>query len=146
MEIPKELLKKAQKIAAKSMQLIADDLAEEAKYAIESFYDDYTPLYYHRHYDNFRKRSYKRHYRNYYNKNFVGGIVFTPELMYDYYKAPTDWVATTVYAGYHGPASMQTPPRAPIMSPSPMDILLRKRDYIEKNIDHYIDKAQKVVG
>jgi hypothetical protein len=27
-----------------------------------------------------------------------------------------------------------------------MDILLRKRDYIEKNIDHYIDKAQKVVG
>ena len=42
------------KICSSLASSVADILTKEAGYSIASFYDDYTPKYYHRHFDNFK--------------------------------------------------------------------------------------------
>lgn len=142
MELPKEIVEYAQKVCAKTASLIADEMSKTAKYAIDAFYNDYTPSYYKRHYYNFNKNSYKRFYQNRHGKRFVGGIELTPELMKNYYNYPTSWVHEAVFYGFHG-LPIEGTPR---MSPNPLQLLLRKQDKIKSNIDKYISKAQEIVG
>lgn len=143
MELPKEIVEYAQKVCAKTASLIADEMSKTAKYAIDAFYNDYTPNYYKRHYYNFSKNSYKRFYQNRHGKKFVGGIELTPENMDDIYKYPTESVYHFVYDyGYHGLPLNNTP----VMSPTPMEILLDKQKEIINNLDKYINKAQEIVG
>lgn len=143
MELPKEIVEYAQKVCAKTASLIADEMSKTAKYAIDAFYNDYTPSYYKRHYYNFNKNSYKRFYQNRHGKKFVGGIELTPENMDDIYKYPTEAVYHFVYDyGYHGLPLNNTP----VMSPTPMEILLDKKEEIVNNLDRYTNRAQKIVG
>lgn len=150
--------KKVQEIGRITAGKIRDDLTEEAKIAIQAFYDDYSPKYYHRHYYNFKKNSFKKYYANPHNKIYYGGVELTPEALDDLYQDNTEQVFDSVYAGFHGVASMigegyysigQTPQKFALvprrMSPSPMQRLLDKRDYIEKNIQDYLDYAQSKV-
>lgn len=150
MKLPISLKIYAQNVTAKAAQLIADDMRESARYAIDEFYNDYSPKYYHRHYFNFKENSYKRYYKNQHNKIFIGGIEFTPERMKDIYQDPTQEVFDTVYAGFHGVSSMFISPNSftvtPRMNPSPIQIIKKKRDNITHNIDKYINKAQKFVS
>ena len=56
---------------------IRDELTEEARTAIELFYESYSPVYYNRHYENFRKRSFKKYYANPHNQVYYGGVQLT---------------------------------------------------------------------
>ena len=147
MQLPKEIIEYAQKATAKTAQLIADKMTETAKYAINKFYDDYTPMYYNRHYFNFKNNSFRRYYKNQHSKTFIGGVELTPERMQDVYQDPVREVFDSVYAGFHGVSSMFENPKSftvtPRMKPSPMEILKKKQENIKKNLDDYINKAQK---
>ncbi len=123
---------------------IRDELHETAKYAIEEFYNDYTPLYYKRHYYNFRKKSFYKYYKNPHNSIVRGGIELSYEQMDDIYRADTEYVFDLVYHGFHGdvasfPHSISNIP--PVMNPNPLDILYDKRDYLINNISAYSGTA-----
>jgi len=144
-------------VASKTAGIIADDLTDEASSSISDFYNDYEPKYYRRHYYNLKENGFRRYYRNPHNTIFYGGVELTPEKMDDLYNAPPEQVFNTVMDGFHGVASMISSGNAdmgfvrqttfvPRMIPSPMDMLLDKRQYIEKNIDKYIEKAQRMVN
>lgn len=121
-----------------------DEMYEEAKYAIDAFYNDYKPLYYRRHYYNFEKNSFQKYYKNPHNSIVRGGVELTPFDLDNIYRADASYVFELVYSGQHGnvgafPHQINNIPR--VMSPSPMEILLDKRDYIISNIDAYTGKA-----
>ena len=125
---------------------VRDEMYKEAHFAIDSFYNDYDPIYYKRtknHY-NFKKKSFKKYYKNPHNSIARGGIELCYENMDDLYRADTEYVFNLVYLGYHGNVNMF--PHAiynipPVMEPNPLEILLDKRDYLVKNINDYKDKA-----
>ena len=135
---------------------IRDELAETAFNAIVKFYESYSPRTYRRHYYNFLEKSFRKYYSNAHGIVYRGGIEFTPQLMDDIYQSSrgyspsqvTEQVFDTVYAGFHGVASTQIYPGSspryspPVMRPSPMELILSKRDEIEDNLDRYIQKAQ----
>lgn len=138
---------------------IRDELTETAFYAIVQFYEDYSPKSYQRHYYNFLEKSFRKYYSNAHGNIFRGGVEFTPQLMDDIYQSSksytsaqvTEQVFDTVYAGFHGVASTQIyagdAPRyiPPVMKPSPMELVVTKRDEIEANLDKYIQKAQSKI-
>lgn len=139
---------------------IRDELTETAFNAIVQFYEDYSPKSYQRHYYNFLEKSFRKYYSNAHGNIFRGGVEFTPQLMDDIYQSSkgysssqvTEQVFDTVYAGFHGVASTQiyppgTEPRVipHVMSPSPMELIMNKRDDIENNLDKYIQKAQSKI-
>lgn len=123
---------------------VRDEMYKEAQMAIEEFYNDYDPLYYNRHYYNFRKNSFKKYYKNPHNSIIYGGIELTPSELDDIYRADTDYVFNLVYLGYHGNVNMlpynifNIPPT---MEPTPLEILLDKRDFLVKHIDNYKKEA-----
>lgn len=123
---------------------VRDEMYKEAQFAIEEFYNDYEPLYYKRHYNNFRKNSFEKYYKNPHNSIVRGGIELTPYNMNDLYRADTEYVFNLVYLGFHGnvnmfPHNIYNVP--PTMNPSPLDILLDKRESLIKNINDYKDMA-----
>ena len=147
---------------------IRDDLTEEAFTSIVKFYTSYSPKYYHRHYYNFMENSFKKYYANPHSKIYYGGVELTPEAMDNIYQDSTEEVFESVYAGFHGPASMigggyatnlgieprffhqssgkytyNIPER---MKPSPIESLYIKQNEIENNIQDYIDYAQSRVN
>ena len=139
---------------------IRDELTETAFYAIVQFYEDYSPKHYKRHYYNFLEKSFRKYYSNAHGNVYRGGVEFTPQLMDDIYQSSkgyssaevTEQVFDTVYAGFHGVSSTQIYPQgfAPrfiphVMSPSPMEIILDRRDEIVDNLQDYILKAQEKV-
>ena len=138
---------------------IRDELTETAFNAIVAFYESYTPRSYKRHYYNFLEKSFRKYYSNAHGTIFRGGVELTPQLMDNIYQSSagyspaqvTEQVFDTVYAGFHGVASTQIyPGEAPrfspaVMRPSPMELILSKRDEIENNLDKYIQKAQSKV-
>ena len=135
---------------------IRDELTETAFNAIVQFYESYSPKSYQRHYYNFLEKSFRKYYSNAHGNIFRGGVEFTPQLMDDIYQSSkgyssaqvTEQVFDTVYAGFHGVASTQiyagdAPRYIPsVMNPSPMELVISKRDDIENNLDKYIQKAQ----
>ncbi len=139
---------------------IRDELTEETFSAIVKFYTSYTPRSYKRHYYNFLEHSFKKYYSNAHGNIYRGGVELTPELMDDIYQNSLDYsgpqiteqVFDTVYAGFHGVASTQIYPNntnsrfiPPPMIPSPMELILTKREYIIGHIEKYIEKAQEKV-
>ena len=138
---------------------IRDDLYDEAKLAIEEFYNSYNPKYYRRHYYNFYNKSFKKYYSNAHGTIYRGGIELTPENLDSIYRAPTDLVFETVYAGFHGPADFgygwgknlfgSIPNSNSISNGTwisngsvvPMKIIEKKRDYIIDHIQQYVDDA-----
>lgn len=158
------LEKYMQNVCSKTASIISYELDKEAKYAIQEFYADYTPDYYVRHNEttglhpyNFSERSHARYYQNSHYKKYTGGVKLGISLsnpgspMANIYQDSTQEVFDTVYAGFHGVASMFINPKSfkkipPRMQPSPMKIIEMKRDEIETNIDKYIDNAKKEIG
>lgn len=130
--------------------LIRDELTKTAAEAIELFYQNYDPSSYDRHYYNFRENSFEKYYAksgNYY----YGGVKLTPENMEDIYtrdKGNPQEVFESVYAGFHGPivGYMRAGFQIPIMNPSPMDLIVAKRDEIVTNPGKYIQNAKKIVN
>lgn len=123
---------------------VRDDLTKSAAVAIESFYQDYEPLFYHRHYYNFRDKSFKKYYENRHNHIVRGGVYLSPELMDSVYQDPVEQVFDMVYHGYHGVASGFNAPYSftpvHVMSPSPLEIIEESRDVIVNHINWYAQK------
>lgn len=144
-DVKDEIRQYCKKVLSNVAGQIRDELTQEAQYAIEDFYNDYNPLYYHRHYWNFYNNSFKKYYSNPHGVIFRGGVELTPQDMSDIYQDPIQEVFDSVYAGFHGVSSMFVSPKSfsitPCMSPSPMKRLLDKRDQIIADIDDYVERA-----
>ena len=149
-DLIQDLRKYASSICTSLASQVRDEMHKEAQYAIEEFYNHYDPLYYNRHYYNFKKNSFEKYYKNPHNSIVRGGIVLTPYALDDLYRADKEYVFNLVYLGFHGNVKMlpheihNTPP---VMNPSPLDMLIDKRDFLVDNIEDFkdvaINKAQK---
>jgi len=162
-QLKKDLIKYGNSVAKNMAQTIADELTEEARCAIEDFYNSYNPQYYTRHY-NFRD-SYKRYYRNH-GDHFTAGVELMESNIPNVYSDPVDEVFMRVYHGFHGYAGIfdnniydvidrntnlptgataqhrgSIPPR---MVPPPIERLLNKRDEIVSNISIYQGNASQI--
>lgn len=152
------IIEYASNVARSVAGQIRDDLFDEAKLAIEAFYNSYSPKYYRRHYYNFYNKSFKKYYSNAHGTIYRGGIELTPENLDSIYRASTDLVFDTVYAGLHGPADFgvgwgRTHDDLKNFSPMgtgegisggsavPMEMIEKKRDYIVDHIQAYVDAA-----
>lgn len=146
-DVKKDLKKYSSKVLSSAAGKVRDDLTEEAFNAIAYFYSSWTPTYYHRHYFNFMERSFEKYYSNPHGTRYSGGVKLTPKKMSDIYQDPTQEVFDSVYAGFHGVSSMFTNPDTfsvtPVMSPSPMERILSKREQIRKNTKEYIEYGKK---
>lgn len=144
------LRKYCQDVMSKAAGIVRDELTEEARSAIEDFYNDYSPVSYIRHYWNFYNNSFKPLYQNSHGKKYTGGIRLTPSMLSDIYQDPAQQVFDTVYAGFHGVSSMYVSPKSfsitPRMTPSPMERLIKKREYILSHQGEYVNLAKKMVG
>lgn len=136
-----DLIKYGNSIAKHTARIISDELTQEARFAIEDFYNQYEPKHYYRHM-NFRK-SFKRSYKNR-SPIYSGGVELLEDLLPNVYSgrnSKPESVFWRVYLGYHGIASMQG--YAPIMKPSPIQRLYNKKNEILNNQDKYISLAEK---
>ena len=143
-DLIQDLKKYSSSICVSLATQVRDEMYDCAKYAINEFYNDYKPLYYKRHYKNFKKNSFRKYYYNPHNSIIRGGVELTPNELNDIYRADKNYVFNLVYSGFHGNVSMfpftvGTVP--PIMNPSPLEILLDKRDCLINNIEDYLDVA-----
>ena len=161
LELSKEIEQYSRDIAKQLAIETRENLYKIAFKAISAFYSDYSPIYYKRHRPisyNLRK-SYRKFYANPHNTIYRGGVELSSEWMDDLYRADTDYVFNLVYAGYHGNILMlpwekedrDGPPFGtlknipPIMSPSPLEIILNARDNMVKNMAYKANAiAQKV--
>lgn len=158
-DIKKAITSYVSDIAKNIAQDIADEMTETTRLAISDFYEDYDPedlsthngvTYYYRHW-NFDK-SFKRYYSNH-KPRFSGGVELLMDDLPDVYRgtnaAPKN-VFWRVYSGYHGIASFQsakgqTHIKVPIMSPSPLERIHQKYNYITKHLKDYENRAiQKI--
>lgn len=141
-----DLVKYFHKTLSYTASLIADELTETAAFSIDAFYNDYSPRYYHRHYYNFKNKSFRRYYSNPHGKTYAGGVELTPEMMDSIYQDPVGEVFDMVYSGFHGVSSGYEKPYSftatPVMKPSPMEIILQKKEEIVKGINKYVQKGQ----
>lgn len=111
-----------------------DELVETAKGAILDFYKDYTPTAYQRHYYNFLTKSFRPLYKNNHGVSYSGGIYITLEDLSQIYEADAMVVGEQVYAGEHGHwETLNTDLPTPVMTPSPMEIILNKQREIEQD-------------
>ncbi len=138
---------------------IRERLVKAAGIAIESFYNDYRPDYYHRTYG-FITNAYKPYYTmsgDYY----YGGIRLTPEDLPDVYQTPRREYQNDKYGvyqsvigdyenvdspvflgGWHGPTYMRRDRFRPFpMRPDPLHLILDERKKIINNPKEIIDKA-----
>ena len=111
-----------------------DELVETAKSAVLAFYHDYTPSTYQRHYYNFLTNSFKPLYKNNHGVSYSGGIYITLEDLAQIYRGDAEMIGEQFYAGEHGHfETLNTEMPTPIMTPSPMEIILNKRKEIESD-------------
>ena len=138
---------------------VRDNLTKSAAVAIEMFYQDYDPDFYHRHYYNFRRKSFRKYYDNKHGHIVRGGVELSPDAMDDIYQDPVEQVFDMVYHGFHGVASgfiNKVVPgfKAPgfkegdvikpksfykipeVMDPSPLEIIYNSRNNILKQINN----------
>lgn len=147
-DIQEDMEKYTKNIAKEMTKKIADEMTKVAQSAMESFYANYSPVYYNRH-NNFLK-SYKRYYRNH-DPKFYGGVELLMFEIPDVYSGSNSTplnVFWRVYNGYHGIASFQSAKgtikhEVPIMSPSPIDIIEEKYEEILANLPSYEADAAK---
>ncbi len=128
-------------IAKHITRKIADELTETTQSAINKFYS-YKPKYYDR-YGNFQY-VYKRYHKSHGN-SFTGGVeLLVDEIPNVYTGSESDplHVFDRVYSGLHGIASLQG--YAPIMYPSPEQIIEDKFDYIKAHRSIYEEYGVKM--
>lgn len=146
-EIMDDIQEYSKNIAKFTAIEIREELAFTVYDAIEKFYDSYEPEYYRRHYDNFMKKSYKKYYKNNHDTTFTGGVILSPELMDDIYRADKEFVFNLVYAGYHGLDSWSSAEEPTSwgerMQPSPLDLIESKYKEILRDPNKYSDAAEK---
>lgn len=121
---------------------IRDDLYDEAVFAIEKFYQHYEPHFYLR--GNGLKKTYKKLYQNSHGKTIKSGVSLSNDKMPNDYGIRNDYIFNLGYSGYHGNVSMFPNYSGfvpPIMTPSPLEIILNKRDNIISNIEKYKETA-----
>ena len=136
-----------------------EDLYNAARNAISAFYDHYTPRYYERHsipyYGHNINKSIKKYYHAPHGNIYSGGIELSPESMEDLYKVRKDYVFNLIMAGFHGNIGMLPPYTKdgqtwsysipPVMDPSPLDLILDKRDQLIKDASANANKIAKQV-
>ena len=110
----------------------ATEITKIAKYAIEQFYNDYSPDYYDRTYD-LRENSYSRYYHNN-GRAIYGGVRINSEKMQPYNRG-SKWetnpfeVASFAWHGWHGN------PIRNIYTTPPLDIVKEgasKQEFLNK--------------
>ena len=144
-DIAKEINEYSRDIAKQMAIYTRDELMKEAQRAIKIFYNHYSPIYYYRHKPigyNINK-SFRKYYANDHNIVYKGGIELSSNWMNDIYRADKDYVFNLVFSGYHGNVTMLPFPifhTPPIMSPSPLDIILIKRDKLRKDAQKNANK------
>ena len=150
--IAREIEQYSRDIAKNLATKTRDMLYEEANKAMKMFYGHYDPDVYKRHLPigSNIKRSYRKYYANPHGNIISGGIEISSEWMNDIYRIRPDYIFNLIYLGYHGNVAMfpdhyniQRIP--PIMSPNPLEIILDKKDYIQKNITRYANSAANKV-
>ena len=131
---------------------IANELTQEAKTAIETFYGHYNPVVYGpRHPDDKLDHGITRYYSNAHSVHYYGGVRLTPDkLKYDGYhsllsvkvKVPKTYVFDLLMSGHHG--AMENVPWScaipPVMTPSPYEIIKQKHSEIKSHLKQYIEK------
>lgn len=126
---------------------IADDLTKFSEHTILGFYDHYQPKVYKRH--GGLSGTYSRFYSNSHGNIFYGGVDLHPGTgTYKgwenggYVSVDPEWPsALAIFNGMHGnvevlPKAGSIPPR---MSPSPYELIVKKRDEILNNLDSYVN-------
>lgn len=122
-------------------KVIADELTATAKQAIDTFYG-YTPIKYNR--SGGMNDTYKRFYKN--NGHIIrAGVELIPPstsyLNYNKKKSVSgEYVFDLTYSGHHGNTELFPFPVShfpPVMNPSPMELILNKREQIKNNIYAY---------
>ena len=124
----------------------AEGLTKTAKYAIESFYIDYSPSYYDRTYD-LLNESYRRYYHNN-GRRVYGGVIIDAEKMSPYMNGwnggttePEIIVNAAWEHGWHGHINRGIKP----MSPTPLEIVQQKM-IDESFLSDLNDKATKAAN
>lgn len=129
-------------------QKIADELTLYAKSTILDFYIGYDPIKYSRQHGLFDTST--RYYKNAHGNIFYGGVELHPGSgSYSGWSCghpvgvSADWPsALAVFSGKHGyveafPHAISNVP--PQMSPSPYELIQKRRDEIINNIDSYVN-------
>ena len=127
---------------------VRQEMLEAAQTAIIKFYTSWSPEKYKRHYYNFMENSFRGYYKNPHNQIIRGGVELTPYLMDDIYKGSskykeaggdiTEYVFNLVYSGYHGNIPMLGKGGYVVRTePTPLEIIIKKRNYIVENIKTY---------
>lgn len=118
-----------------------DELSQTAKDAVLAFYRDYAPSTYQRHYYNFLTNSFKPLYKNNHGVSYSGGIYITLEDLAQIYRGDAEMIGEQVYAGEHGHfETLGVDMPTPVMSPSPMEIILRKHDEL---VDDFMNNGAR---
>ena len=115
---------------------IANALTNEAHMAISMFYGHYSPVIYKR--SGALTNSYKRYYKNPHNTIYHAGVEIKPDG--GSYRIDSDFVtAQTWFYGKHGNWEAVNPNASipPIMSPTPYQYLLMKRDHVLQSLQSY---------
>lgn len=140
-----DLKKYSEQVKVGMATAVRDDLTDEVIDSLGAFYSDYKPKYYKRHYYNFMDKSYRKYYYNPHGQIVRGGVELSYQFMDDIYEDETREVFDLVYHGFHGPQSVfgesPTGKIIPVMKPSPLDYIYKKRDYIVENIQDYKDRG-----
>lgn len=136
------LVKYGNEVCRKTAQNIATDLTKTAEFAINEFYEDYSPVMYQRHFYNFERKSFKRYYEHSHSKKFYGGVELTPERMDDIYEGTVNQVFSSVYNGWHGVPMGKYTQEIERMDPTPYDIIYDRYFDIVLNINKYLEQAQ----
>lgn len=135
------------KIASKKIE-------EEYLTIIRMFYDDYEPIVYNRGYGLYK--SFKPYYHSGGRGNYSGGILISADRMkesdYTYKRNPnTDAGSSvgfmqkeivldvTIFHGFHGQ------PDIAVMSPSPIDMILKIRNQLASNPEEIVAQAWRNV-
>ena len=122
----------------------AIELTETAKYAIQKFYNDYTPKYYDRTFD-LRDNSYSLYYHNN-GRKIYGGVRISADKMQDYKDGTSavDVVGWTWFEGRHGFRGRDVD--YPIYTYPPINIVKEKRDdasFLRELTNHATKEAKK---
>lgn len=125
------------------------ELTKTAKYAIQQFYNDYTPRYYVRT-NNLLRRSYKSYYKDN-GRQVYGGVYITSENMFENYDGVSaNYVMEAGWSGWHGMKGSDyinnwelIPNIRPIYTEPPINIVKDKKDD-EKFQEKLSKKADKI--
>ena len=115
---------------------VRDELTEAAHNAMINFYKHYTPMFYERNGDfngnkGFLNTGYKPYYINKHRSTARGGVEIPGDVK-GYYRYDINKISDFVWAGFHGPPIGHNV-NTPVMSPSPMEMVLKRRQEIIDN-------------